>query len=1305
MKIRNFIFTVALVQPILNPALSQSVKVGIAPIIESGTTTTTTQSAKHSEVAPNIWFLLDDSGSMESGIAYDPKTIYVIPTDEDGKPRPSIKNNLCDDQNNVANCNVWSNFYSTRMLTLKAALSNTFLKDSPSAKENNIRVGYTTINAWQQNHKNIFPVKPFSSGSKGKANRKAMKQWVYSLTADGNTQTRVFMSRLYAEIYNNAHAPVTAGAKTNNIFIDNPAQPYDSKNNTLLACRRNYVVLLTDGQWADSYSQNANVNKVLADAGFPQTGTIATNHLVTTEGSYTLPDGKQYKPMAPYRKQPYLVAPTVRSLGDMAFLGWITDIDNDKSNNQLGPKYVKVLGKIQKLNGSSYWHPYNDEANWQHINTFTIGVGVKDLKTPSGVVGSVNPPVKGTTNGGISPDYLSSNFSWKIDINNGFMLPATSIAQSLANIAVNGRGRYYKVKNSQDMQHAFTSILANIQSGGIGGTTTAPSPSIKGSSGASSNTQSTGDAYYSTRYDLKHFTGNMLRYNIYDGNLPANQCFSNGIQNHKIGDICDIRAWDAVDLLNKNTKRKIVSMKRMNKTSDLSKSDSARNVSLANLGYQQIDFTVAKLTQRLKSRMVKNFPKIIKSHFKSNKKRLQELVAYIKGSDIQEKAGIFRKRLYSEDSGKTTKRSILGAIVRSSPAFAGVPEVNSKHPDKTSVDYINFVKRYLYNKDNNGNYVNACTKSAKCAGAAIPMPLTEMIYVGANDGMLHAFKSSDGKEVFAYVPNAVYDNLPLLTKDSQRISLVDGNIAISTVDINNNQSVTWKQILVGTMGGGAKGLYALDVTNPADTGKIAKWEYSDLESLMYQKAKGSRTKLANLKSNVGNIMAKPTIAQLKDKTWVAITGNGYNAKSNRAALIVIDLDTGKPIQELVLDNSYTDRKLPNGLGPVSVISYDGKSAATANYADRAYAGDLQGNLWVFDLTNATKNGGITVAKKRPADSDRPLFVARSPAQEVQPITVAPLIKMHHSNYGYLVHFGTGSLFSKDDLSSNITNSTYAIWDDWVPTANGGLPVPRAGNVVKRSHLKEVHFRKLAGSTVQTADNKSSVVARLLDDATMKKPIDWAFTGNNFSTNKRGWSVDLLEGERAWQPAYITHGANDVEGVAYKTVIYQLGSSSVTSPSTPSTSVASSCTTSGDTSTSTSTAQTYSMSFNPDDGTQTLADNGTIDANGDGKITQEDQVLASTGGIIGGIGGIGIGIGGIGSGGTSATLASGLLNTGIGFNPVALTSHHKKPINGNKANGCKGSASRIILGSNATSASVSSTRVCLSAFTGSWKQLR
>ncbi|MGY0398999.1 MAG: hypothetical protein ACWIPH_03480, partial [Ostreibacterium sp.] len=392
MKIRNFIFTIALIQPVLNsalsqsvpassqsvpassqsvPASSQSVKVNIAPVISSGATKTTTQDASSREVDPNIWFLFDDSGSMQEFVYYDPTATYILPTGLRGNPMPLIKDidkyifrpfidhvagwpmdiqplklisintppyqslfpqcpkNVKDKKN----CMVWQSYYSTRLLTLKSSLANTFLKDNPSVEESQVRVGYSkqraTAEDFQKVYSNLFPVKSIANNQ---TERLAMKKWLYSIHAVGHTPTRGAMANLYAEIYNNAHAPVTAGAKTNNIFIDDPDQPYDSKNNALLACRRNYVVLLSDGAWNGPITRNTITNEVLTNAGFPQTGKIATDHLVTTEDNTTLPDGNQYSPIAPYKKQIYSVTgfdvSPIRTLGDMAFLGWITDLDN-----------------------------------------------------------------------------------------------------------------------------------------------------------------------------------------------------------------------------------------------------------------------------------------------------------------------------------------------------------------------------------------------------------------------------------------------------------------------------------------------------------------------------------------------------------------------------------------------------------------------------------------------------------------------------------------------------------------------------------------------------------------------------------------------------------------------------------------------------------------------------------------------------------------------------------------------------------------------------------------------------------------
>ena len=177
---------------------------------------------------------------------------------------------------------------------------------------------------------------------------------------------------------------------------------------------------------------------------------------------------------------------------------------------------------------------------------------------------------------------------------------------------------------------------------------------------------------------------------------------------------------------------------------------------------------------------------------------------------------------------------------------------------------------------------------------------------------------------------------------------------------------------------------------------------------------------------MGLTYSQPQIARLNDGTWAAIFGNGYNSASERAFLYIVNLSTGALIKKIP-----TNTAISNGLSTPRL--YDSNNDKIIDFV---YAGDLQGNMWKFDLSGATSaswglgNGG------------NPLFIARNSSipAKVQPITAQPTVGAHPSG-GVLVYFGTGSYLTNADVSDTTVQSFYAIWDK-----------PSATTTVDRSSL-------------------------------------------------------------------------------------------------------------------------------------------------------------------------------------------------------------------------------------------------------------
>jgi len=381
----------------------------------------------------------------------------------------------------------------------------------------------------------------------------------------------------------------------------------------------------------------------------------------------------------------------------------------------------------------------------------------------------------------------------------------------------------------------------------------------------------------------------------------------------------------------------------------------------------------------------------------------------------------------------------LGDVINSSPYFVGAPGAGY-YDDFESARYSVFTNTWRSR--------------------------TPVLYVGANDGMLHAINANNGNEMLAYVPSAVIADLPKLT-DLAYVHryYVDGSPAIGDVFYAGG----WHTLLVAGMRAGAKGLFALDVTDPSqfsegNAANIVRWEFQD--------------------PDMGYVFGQPQLVKTNNGRWSVVVSGGYNAgnANGHAFLFVIDAENGTLVAKI--DTGTGSVASPNGLSAAGAIDINGDGIA-----DIAYAGDLNGNLWKFDLFSTTPGAWAL------SNASLPLFVAG----DGHSITGRPDVTKFTSG-GFLVAFGSGRYLAPGDNTDLTTQRVYAVRDTGT-----------AGTVALSSLLPQ--------SFAGTANGADSNQYRFSTHA-VGPPKDFSITGDNaitkasFISDKRGWYVDLTDsGER------------------------------------------------------------------------------------------------------------------------------------------------------------------------------------------------
>jgi type IV pilus assembly protein PilY1 len=649
----------------------------------------------------------------------------------------------------------------------------------------------------------------------------------------------------------------------------------------------------------------------------------------------------------------------------------------------------------------------NNNVSWENVPN----VGVEQVTHQRMTTYALGLGVAGSLT--YRPDYDTATTGDFYSIRNGSLAwPDPNVASTswtvikraddLWHAAVNGRGRYYSASSPSDLVTGLTGALDTIAS----------SVGTGGAAATSSQQPVSGDNFvYLAQYTTVLWEGNVKAFTI----DPSS------------GVISTTPLWEARNTLRAQTA-----------PSSDTRTIYFRNASVS--GTQRAAFTYANLNA---AGLGSSFVNACQT---GNYKLSQCASLVAQGAAVQTAANdgnnmvnYLRGRRGLEDivANATTDRLFrartntpMGDVVNAAPVYVKKPPF-----------------RYA-----DAGYSTFASNQANRTG---------VVYVAANDGMLHAFDATTGNELWAYVPTAVMSNLWRLADANYDVNhryFVDGTPVVGDVFDGTN----WRTILVGGLGGGGRAYYALDVTDPANP--ISLWEIS-----------------SNDDADLGLTYGNPVITKNKAGTWVVAFTSGYNNTSSgdgNGHLYVRNAITGASIAKI--DTFITGTTpagtsgAPSNLGKINPWIED----ETDNTAARIYGGDMLGYMWRFDFDN-----NIAPAGNEAFLLGRALTAASVP----QPITTKPILaKVGNVATLPTVTFATGRYLGASDVGDTTLQSIYVVKDPLTSTSLGTL----------RSNAGMVQQTMATATVNGVATRRVSV-----------QPVDWSA--------RNGWYIDLslTAGER------------------------------------------------------------------------------------------------------------------------------------------------------------------------------------------------
>jgi type IV pilus assembly protein PilY1 len=634
-------------------------------------------------------------------------------------------------------------------------------------------------------------------------------------------------------------------------------------------------------------------------------------------------------------------------------------VDGTKINNTFADVAMKYWVRDLRPNLPNAVKPVpGDEAYWQHLNFYAIGLGLV------GTLNANDPQVLADLTGSASSSPPRTK-NWPSPTNEN----PTSI-DDMWHATINGRGKMLNAKTAAELNSAIVQMMSDISG----------KEATQSGVAVSTASLTQGTKKYTPSYTSVSWNGNVTAYNL-DPNT-GNQL---GI------------AWQVETLLSTDP----VSGKKT--YSSLIPSHASRNIYVGNgatSGTRAVEFKHATMGAGLLGQM--------------NGTVNADLINFLRGDDSKEHSSVTESDPTAIYRPRSTR---LGDIVNSTPVFV---------KDTLDLSY----EKLPAGTDGRDSYRAFVDGSGAPATGGKKQRPEGVLFVGANDGMLHAFRdgavdsngvvtSQGGVEIFAYVPNALLGSLHRLADETYAHRYyVDG----PNVETDAFFGGGWQNLVLGTTGAGAGALsssgvsprsavYAINTTslNSGPTTLNASnvlWEVSSNQSDF---------------SQLGYVLTDVQAGASKNSThpWIAIFGNGYESKSCKAMLYVVNLQTGARIKEIDTGAGNCSTAV-NGLGGVRLVRNANQQIIGA------YAGDLLGNVWKFNFNDTDITQWDVDLGKLPllkAGASQPLTAP--PAVLKLPLATGPATA---PKTGYMVMVGTGKFFEVPDITTTTQQSFYSIWD-------------------------------------------------------------------------------------------------------------------------------------------------------------------------------------------------------------------------------------------------------------------------------------